>query len=176
MPFPTDLLQMIAAYAIPPIYHIAECLRPHINWYGLCSNSHPAMISLVDDYFQECLAQSPYLSYGLLHRLSTNPTALPLLRKYHLYLQRYSIHVQWDVLQELYELSDPYLPHPNNAMLLQKDELSAHPNIVELITNGQIDLNRVVHKQGDILYQNPAIFQLNVNETEESYKKWMALF
>ena len=61
-------------------------------------------------------------------------------------------------------------------MLLQKDELSAHPNIVELITNGQIDLNRVVHKQGDILYQNPAIFQLNVNETEESYKKWMALF
>ena len=167
---------MIASYAVPPVYHIAECLRSHINWHGMCSNSHPAMIPLVDEYFQYCLTISPYLSYGLLHRLSTNPTAIPLLRKYNVYLKRYNIDVEWNVLEQLYELSDPYVPHPKNAMLSQKDELYAHPDIVELITSGQIDLNRVVHKQGDILYQNPAIFQLDVNETEQNYKKWMTLF
>lgn len=176
MQFPRDIQYLIATYAVPPVYRMAECLQCDINWYGLCSNSHPAIIPLIDDYFQMCLIESPYLSYGLLYRLSTNPTALPLLKKYAYYLGRYQIKVHWDFLAELESIIDPYAVHPENAMLSQKSELSSHPRIIERISSGQIDLIRVLHKSSEEIYQNPAIFQLDLIATEAMYKKYMEIF
>jgi hypothetical protein len=82
MNLPTDIQYLIASYVVPRVYRLAKHLSNNINWDELCYNRHPGMIPLIDAYFERCLTIQSHLDYIMLERLSSNPTAAPLIEKY----------------------------------------------------------------------------------------------
>jgi hypothetical protein len=95
---PKDIQYIIASYVVPPVYRLADRFANNINWDELCYNRHPGMITLIDAYFERCLTIQSHLDWCMLHRLSSNPTALPLLEKYKYHLIQGKIDVDWNTI------------------------------------------------------------------------------
>ena len=132
---PTDIQYIIASYVIPPVYRLADRFKNNINWDELCYNRHPGMIPLIDAYFERCLSIQSHLDPYMLERLSSNPTALPLLEKYKYHLIKSNIVVDWNTL------------YKNTNYPLERLDL--------------------------LLYQNPAIFELDSVSTKKAQKQFI---
>ena len=135
MDFPKDIQYVIASYVVPPVYRLANRFTNNIHWDELCYNRHPGMIPLIDAYFERCLSIQSHLDPYMLERLSSNPTALPLLEKYKYHLIKSNIVVDWNTL---YKNMNPSLE--------------------------RLDL---------LLYQNPAIFELDSVSTKKAQKQFI---
>ena len=103
---PTDIQYVIASYIVPPVYRLADRYTNNIRWDELCYNQHPGMIPLIDAYFERCLTIQSHIDPYMLERLSSNPTALPLLEKYKYHLIKSKIVVDWNTL---YKIMNPSL-------------------------------------------------------------------
>ena len=85
---PKELHHIIASYAVEPVYHLYPCLKDHINWDVLSCNSHPAMVPLIDAYFERYLSIESHLPHSMLGPLYRNPTARPLVEKYDYFFRK----------------------------------------------------------------------------------------
>ncbi len=164
---PKDIQYIIASFSVVPVYRLADCLTKNIYWDGLCSNPHPGMIPLIDAYFERCLTVQSHLDRCMLERLTKNPTAFPLLKKYNYHLIQSKIDIDWNKLQEPYKLNSW-----DESMDLQEN-LNCYPHIIELVKNGTLSIRHIRLGHLDLLYQNPAIFELDSDATKKAEHKFI---
>jgi hypothetical protein len=145
---PTDIQYIIASYVVPPVYRLADRYTNNIHWDELCYNRHPGMITLIDAYFERCLTIQSHIDPYMLERLSSNPTALPLLEKYKYHLIKSNIVVDWN---SLYKNMNP----------------SLRPEGVGSFVNTSLE------RLDTLLYQNPAIFEVDSVSTKNALTKFI---
>ena len=144
---------MIAAFLVPPVYRLADCLTNTIHWEGLCLNSHPGMVPLTDAYFERCLTIQSYLDYDMLFRLHSNPVARPLMDKYG-YFFLVLMNSQYTNLPRI------HVGHPSEQL-------------IEEINNGTFVVQPHV---AEMIYAYPGIFQVDAVKTKAAINHCITQF
>ena len=176
MKLPTELQHIIASYVVTPVYRLPYPLKDHIYWEGLAHNPHPAMIPLIDNYFERCLTIQSHLDWTILHHLRCNPIAKPLLEKYEYFIIKYKVKVLCGYFERDCKpiIAIPWNGHtPTDWSKATSTDFSSHPLIMDYIREGTIRVKELSPVLKYALYQNPAIFEIEPQLTQDAYHAWI---
>lgn len=177
MKLPREIQHLIAEFAVSPVYRLPSSIQYNILWDALAYNPHPGIVPLIDGYFERCLTLQSHLDWTMLHHLRFNPTAAPLLEKYQYFFIKYKIKDLVNYLDVRWQLHtpNPWNGHTpaNWTVDASPDDFASHPQIVEYINNGNICVQKLSSVYKYALFQNPAIFEEDLELTQDARKKWV---
>lgn len=157
---PTELHHIIASYAMEPIYQLYPCLKDHINWEVLSCNPHPAMVPLIDAYFERCLTIQSHLPHSMLGPLYRNPTARPLVEKYDYFFRKLKRKGPPAMELPTEHSWDDYFPWAQELIKSIRDDTFHNKQLHPLLVG--------------MVYQFPEIFKVDESATKAAITQFVA--
>jgi len=191
---PFELVSIIAEYAAPQKYKIADCLYStlcELELEGICQNRHIGIV----DVLEQCVVRLTEKNW---HDLIANPFAITFLKAHEDVIEELGLtsFLDYDRLQSEYDNFDmqEYLEEnfdtdclrcygiPEDINDLEEGSdvrlgrydhtgMANHYRVIELIKHGIVFLGMVKTKHMHYIYMNPYAFELDDEAMNRSYEE-----